>query len=137
MYKFRITSWMRPGEATAPISEPLTGELVGIWGSNEDQGDFSGVIRGGLGTWCKARLPDVGYDVLCAEFGTTNILAVISALHHENRAHLWGAEGESTTVAAKARLREVFAPKSAKWRGLTLERGIAIVQRACGAGEGG
>lgn len=121
-------------EGLAALESVFGADVVEPW---EPEQGVSYAIRGGLGTWCKARLPDVEYDVLCAEFGTTNILAVISALHHENRAHLWGAEGESTTVAAKARLREVFAPKSAKWRGLTLERGIAIVQRACGAGEGG
>jgi len=38
---------------SSPIAEPVTGELVGIWGSNEDQGDFSGLLEGGIGdfTW--------------------------------------------------------------------------------------
>ncbi|MFT4628422.1 MAG: hypothetical protein ACI8PZ_007117 [Myxococcota bacterium] len=102
-------------------------ELVQPW---EPEEGVSYQIRGGLGTWCKARLPDVSYDVLCAEFGTTNILAVIAALHHENRAHLWGEPASATTRAAKARLREVFAPSAAAWRTGTLEHGLQIVGRA-------
>jgi hypothetical protein len=110
-------------------------ELEAIFGSDvvepwePDQG-VSYAIRGGLGTWCKSRLPDLTYDVICAEFGTTHILAVISALHHENRGHLWGEEGAASRRAAKARLREVFAPSSQAWRQQTLEHGLSIVQSA-------
>ena len=87
-------------------------------------------IRGGLGAWCKARLPSVEYDVLAAEFGTVHILKVIAALHEENRAHHWAQPTDPATVAAKRRLRDVFAPPERAWRDAVVPKGIHIVQQA-------
>jgi len=90
-------------------------------------------IRGGLGTWCKARLPAVEYDVLTAEFGTTHVLRVVAALHDENRAHQWGGPEHAATEPAKRALRDVFAPPDRTWRDAVVPQGIQIVQRAMDA----
>jgi hypothetical protein len=120
--------------AGSPGAERLRaafGETVQPWA----KGGVSYTIRGGLGTWCKARLPRVEYDVLVAEFGTFGILRVIAALRAENRAHHWGRPDDRTTLAAKAELLEVFAPRDATWRRAVVTEGVALFDRAIAALE--
>lgn len=87
-------------------------------------------IRGGMGTWLKAILPDVRADVLAAEFGTKPVLSVITALHLENRAHHFGAPEAASTRAAKARMKETFAPASPGWRDASVDKAHHIVLQA-------
>ncbi len=87
-------------------------------------------IRGGMGTWCKARFPRIDYDVLAAEFGTVSILRVIQGLRAENRAHHHCRPDDPARQAAKLALREVFAPSDASWRRTAVGRGAAIVRTA-------
>ncbi len=91
-------------------------------------------IRGGLGTWCQARFPDISYDVLCAEFGTRQILSVIKALRTENQAHHHCKPGDPAWDDAKRSLRDVFAPNELDWRELVVDRGTRIVEKAIEAG---
>jgi hypothetical protein len=93
-----------------------------------EQGE-SYAIRGGLGTWCKARFPTVDYDVLCAEFGTTHILRVISALRDENRAWHHGRRDDARSIRATAALREAFAPRDPRWRHDCVEQGLRVVEQ--------
>lgn len=90
-------------------------------------------IRGGLGTWMKATLPDAEVDVLAAEFGTVPPLIVLRALHLENRAHLWGRPGDPTTETAKRGIQAAFAPADAGWRDAVVDRGHRIVAQALAA----
>jgi len=116
-------------EAGSPGAEALRsmfGPAVQPW----EKGGVSYAIRGGLGTWCKARLPRVDYDVLVAEFGTVRILRVIAALRAENRAHHWGDPDHFSTRAAKAELLDVFAPRDGTWRSTVVARGTALFDQA-------
>lgn len=106
------------------------GAFVQPWDAGEG---VAYAIRGGLGTWMQAALPDAEVDVLCAEFGTVNPIAVILALHLENRAHLYGSAGDALVRAAKQRLRVTFAPDDPAWRDTVVERGVGIVEVALAA----
>ena len=90
-------------------------------------------IRGGLGTWMQHVLPQAEVDVLAAEFGTVKPLSVITALHCENRAHLYGEASSPTYKAAKKRLMETFAPSDPQWRDTVVARGRRIVEQALAA----
>lgn len=90
-------------------------------------------IRGGLGTWMQATLPEVELDVLAAEFGTVKPLAVITALHCENRAHHYGDPSDRTYIAAKRRMMATFAPPDPTWRDTVVARGRHIVEQALAA----
>ena len=90
-------------------------------------------IRGGFGTWLHSVLPGVQCDVLCAEFGSVNVLKVITALTSENRAHHWGKPEDETTKTAKHLLMEAFAPSDPSWRDTVVERGRRIVEQALAA----
>ncbi|MFT7520475.1 MAG: hypothetical protein ACI9MC_002624 [Kiritimatiellia bacterium] len=114
--------------------DPGDVELKRIFGAGVvepwNAGGTAYAIRGGLGTWCKTRLPNVNYDVLAAEFGTYPALKVLAALRQENQAHHWGDAHDPTTASAKSRLREVFAPTSQSWRDAVVARGTEIVHTA-------
>ncbi len=112
------TQWLR---------ENFGAESVQPWDAGEG---VAYEIRGGLGTWMKSMLPDAEVDVLAAEFGTTHVLNVITALTTENRAHHWGAPNDPTTKAAKARMMEAFAPSDPAWRDTVVTRGRRIVEQA-------
>lgn len=113
---------------------PGADELARIYGADFVQPwAASGVsygIRGGLGTWCKARFPKVDYDVVTAEFGTVPILKVIAALRAENRAHHWGDAETPLYRTAKERCRDTFAPPDIEWRTGVAQAGVGLVLRA-------
>lgn len=99
-----------------------------------DAGDgVAYAIRGGLGTWMKATLPDTEVDVLAAEFGTVGVLSVIAALHLENRAHQWGTPEAPATASAKRAMMDVFAPFDPGWRDAVTDKGHRIVLQALAA----
>jgi hypothetical protein len=86
-------------------------------------------VRGGLGTWLRARLPHCVYRYATAEFGTYSPSRVIQDLVHELR---WHAKLglDSADHWARRRLAETFVPKSRRWRAATLERGLTLIRRA-------
>jgi hypothetical protein len=89
--------------------------------------------RGDWITWCcKEVLPDRDYVGLGAEFGTYRVIPVLAALRAENQAHHWGKPQSPSTIRAKARLKEVFAPDDPAWRSSTVAKGVKIVQSAIG-----
>lgn len=109
------------------LAEAFGSEVVEPW---EPERGVSYAIRGGLGAWCKARLPHVDYDVLAAEFGTVHVLRVIAALHDENRATHWGGKDHPTLRPARERLRDTFAPPERTWRDAVVPQGLNVVQQA-------
>lgn len=113
-------------EGHRALSEAF-GDEVEPW---EPENGLSYTIRGGLGTWCHATFPDRDYEVLCAEFGTVPILQVIAGLHHENRSWHHAGPTSAASVAARRRLRTVFAPDDPTWERVTEARGLRIVRRA-------
>ena len=114
-------------EGVNALSAAFGADRVEPW---EPKQGTSYAIRGGLGTWCKARLPHVDYDVLAAEFGTVHVLRVIAALHNENRATQWGGPDHPTLQGTREGLRDTFAPPERAWRDAVIPRGLGIVQQA-------
>lgn len=99
-----------------------------------DAGDgVAYAIRGGLGTWAKATLPDAEVDVLAMEFGTVPVLKVITALHLENRAHHHGNPTSRTTRAIKERMMATFNPLDDGWRDAVVDKGQHAVFTALAA----
>jgi predicted deacylase len=86
-------------------------------------------IRGGLGTWCQALLPQCQYDFLTAEFGTYSTIQVLKALRSENRAYWW-AKPNHNYDWTKQRLVKMFAPSSQTWRAKCLTQGLNICEQA-------
>jgi len=99
----------------------------------EPESGVSYAIRGGLGRWCQSQLPDVQYDVLVAEFGTSHVLKVLAALRAENQAHHWCDASDPAVLLAKDHLKETFCPTSPKWRDRVVRSGLEIIQAAMGA----
>ncbi|NCG18681.1 MAG: DUF2817 domain-containing protein [Rhodobacterales bacterium] len=116
-------------EGEAKLAKAFGADCVEAW----DNSGTSYTIRGGMGTWCKSRLPAVNYDVLAAEFGTRHVLQVISALHDENRARNWGGQDHPATEPAKRKLRDTFAPPERPWRDAVVPKGVQIVMTAMDA----
>jgi len=86
--------------------------------------------RGGLGGWCRARFTDRQYLLLVAEFGTYPPLKVLSALRGENQAHHFCKPGDARLAAAKQRLREVFCPRSERWRQRCIGQAVQLIESA-------
>ncbi|MGK7872351.1 MAG: DUF2817 domain-containing protein [Xenococcaceae cyanobacterium] len=93
-------------------------------------------IKGGLGTWCKAKFPRCNYNFLTAEFGTYSIIQGIEALRAENRAHFWGEPEDPSWEWARKRLVEFCAPADPLWRQAVVSQGLDLVQRAISCFEG-
>ena len=71
--------------------------------------------RGTFGPWARHRSGVSDYCYICAEFGTYSGLTMIRGVRRENRAYQF-APGSAADAAAKAHLRELFAPADAGWR---------------------
>lgn len=116
-----------------PSDDPKTAWLKQHFGEDRVQAlDPGGVlyeIRGVLGTWCQSIVPETNYCCMLAEFGTRNVLEVITALREENRATHWGAD-DTAIKQAKKRLKEAFAPASIEWRTSVVRDGVKVVQQA-------
>ena len=82
--------------------------------------------RGGLGRWCDNRFADRQYHYLCAEVGTYGPIRVLRALRLENQAwrHL---DRRPTKIVEEA--REMFCPRSAKWRNKAVASVWDVVHR--------
>jgi Protein of unknown function (DUF2817) len=87
-------------------------------------------IRGGLGVWCQALMPQCRYDFLTAEFGTYSVIQVFKALRAENRAYWW-AKQKKITSWTKPQLVEMFSPINHKWREKCITEGVVICKQAC------
>ncbi len=96
----------------------------------EPKQGVSYTIRGGMGTWCKALLPDVEYDVLAAEFGTRKALQVVQAMSRENRVWQHGDRASPQAEAERQAFCDVFVPPDRGWRERCLPQGVHIVDQA-------
>lgn len=86
--------------------------------------------RGGFGPWCVAQRFAPEYLYAVAEFGTYGNIRMLGGLRAENRAFHWGRPGDPSTGRARARLRELFVPRSPEWRRRVLSQGVELVMRA-------
>lgn len=89
-------------------------------------------VRGGLGPWLSAQLPQCQYRFATAEFGTYSPLRVMRALVRELACH--GQLGaQSADHWARRQLADVFVPRSRRWRTAALEHGLSLIRRAAEA----
>lgn len=88
------------------------------------------IFRGGLGSWCKAKLPQCNYRFLTAEFGTYPVISVVEALRAENRAHFFSPPNHPIKDWTRQRLMEVFVPADQGWRNAVVSQGLDLVERA-------
>jgi len=109
------------------LAEAFGAEFVEPW---EPEKGVSYAIRGGLGTWCKAQLPDVEYDVLAAEFGTRSALQVVQAMSRENRVWHHGDRDAPGAEAERQAFCDTFVPPDRGWRERCLPQGVHIVDQA-------
>jgi hypothetical protein len=86
--------------------------------------------RGSLGTWCAALLAPARYAYFCAEFGTYPVWQILAGLRAENQAHHWAKPRSRLILCTKARLKELFCPRSPVWRKRTLSSSIQLIQKA-------
>jgi hypothetical protein len=117
-----------------PLTDSQFEQLTSWFGADSFQTNDSASraysARGDFGHWCVARSLAMNYLYACAEFGTYSPYRVLSGLRSENQAHHWGQPGDSTTLAAKERLRELFCPASPEWRTSTVRRGAELVRQS-------
>ncbi|MCA9535463.1 MAG: DUF2817 domain-containing protein [Myxococcales bacterium] len=98
--------------------------------------DPSGVlyeINGSLGGWLQDQFPEVEYDCMLAEYGTHNVIEVLSAMREENRAHHHCAPGSAAHQKAKQRFKEAFFPESRAWQTSAVRDSLKIVRQALAA----
>jgi hypothetical protein len=89
-------------------------------------------IRGGFGSWLRARFPGCRYRFATAEFGTYSPMRVIQSLINELHWHTRLGHSQPDHWARRG-LTEAFAPRDAKWRQKTLAAGLSLLERAATA----
>lgn len=120
--------------ADTPFTALQRERLVSWFGADSfeevDAQSVGYVSRGGLGGWCANQNPERDYLFVYAEFGTYGPLQVIAGLRAENQAHHWGRADDAATQRAKARMKELFCPRAARWRATVVTAGRALVNAA-------
>jgi hypothetical protein len=86
-------------------------------------------VRGGFGTWLKARFPQCRYRFATAEFGTYSPMRVIRALADELHWHT-KLGTQLPDHAARRRLTKIFVPRNVRWRTTCLDTGVSVIRRA-------
>ncbi len=86
--------------------------------------------RGSFGQWCVAHNGGRDYLYAAAEFGTYNVLRVLSGLRAENQAHHWGRFNQAASERSKQRLVELFCPRAQSWRTKVLAQSEHLIHRA-------
>ncbi|MCA9578693.1 MAG: DUF2817 domain-containing protein [Myxococcales bacterium] len=120
-----------------PNDSPRVQRLRREFGHSAVQGlDPSGVlyeINGSLGGWLQDQFPDIEYDCMLAEYGTHNVIEVLTAMREENRAHHHCPPGSATHLRAKRRFKEAFIPESRDWQRGAVDDSCQIVRQALAA----
>ncbi len=86
---------------------------------------------GGLGRWCNHQFQRQNYLYLCAEVGTYGPMKVLRMLRHENQQWHCRPQREASVVS---RLREMFCPRSTRWRRAAVQAVWTAIVRTMGAG---
>ncbi len=112
----------RSGADPAELGGKLGRHLVGD--PSEDGVGYR--IQGGYAGAFDALAPGVETHLIIQEFGTSPGVRVLHALREENRWHHYGAGTPDHRV--KARLKEMFCPRSPRWREFVLARGVSLAR---------
>ena len=96
---------------------------------NQPQRSIAYRITGSLGDVVTRAFPKAHVYPSVLEFGTYPLLAMIAALRDENRAHFY-APASASSQRARARLLEIFFPKSPEWRREVLSQGLRVIRQA-------
>ncbi|MBL8794424.1 MAG: DUF2817 domain-containing protein [Planctomycetia bacterium] len=95
-----------------------------------DAHDAAYRARGSLGRWCVARHAARDYLYVCVEFGTYGPIRVLGGLRAENQVHHWCQPSDAACAFWKARLTELFCPRSPAWRQRVIQHSLDLVDRA-------
>lgn len=110
----------------------LAERYPGQW-EEADPGGVAYHSQGVLGNWCQHRFAEHRYTYLCAEFGTYRPLTVLAALRAENQGRFHSPGGPPPWTANW--VREVFCPRSARWRRRVLKTAWQLALRAAEEGS--
>jgi Protein of unknown function (DUF2817) len=88
---------------------------------------------GPLGLWMQRRFHTRDYRFAGAEFGTYDVIRLLSALRAENRAHFYCTPQDGDFLRAKNELRECFCPDSPAWRQQVVSAALRIMDRGIDA----
>jgi hypothetical protein len=84
---------------------------------------------GPLGLWMQRHFHARAYRFAGAEFGTYDVLHVLSVLRAENRAHHFCAPDSADYLRAKKALLECFCPAAAPWRRRAVDSALHIIEQ--------
>ena len=86
-------------------------------------------VSGQWGAWLQQHFRERDYRFVGAEFGTYNLIRMLSALRAENCAHHYCATNTSAYHRAKMELLECFCPASPSWRHSVIQSGLRIIDQ--------
>jgi hypothetical protein len=84
---------------------------------------------GPMGLWMQRHFHPRDYRFVGAEFGTYDVIRVLSVLRAENRAHHYCAPHSAEYLRAKKALLECFCPASLSWRRRVMEAALQVVDQ--------
>jgi predicted deacylase len=87
-------------------------------------------VRGNIGQWTRQLLPSCNYNYFCAEFGTYSFAKVLMMLRQENYVHNCLDATDPVYLRTKEQMKEIFCPKSDRWRSLVISKSMKIVAQA-------
>jgi predicted deacylase len=109
-------------------------ELQGYFGAESilaiDGGKKKYQVRGNIGQWTRQLLQSCNYNYFCAEFGTYSFAKVLMMLRQENYVHNWLDVDHPVYLRTKEQMKEIFCPKSDRWRSLVISKSMKIVAQA-------
>lgn len=116
-----------------PADSPRVTELRSTFGDRVQGLSSDGVlytISGSFGSWLDTLVPGATYDAMLAEFGTFNVVSVLSALRYENRVFHGAHDDADLRARAKAHIVETFCPRSPAWRTTCVREAHGIIDKA-------
>jgi predicted deacylase len=87
-------------------------------------------VRGNIGQWTRQLLQPRNYNYFCAEFGTYSFAKVLMMLRQENYIHNWLTAADPIYLRTKEQMKEIFCPKSDRWRAMVIIESMKIVAQA-------
>lgn len=119
-------AFLEKGDGTEKTrATPIFGERLRAWEAGSADGYD---MRGGMLPELARRAPGVRYDAITLEFGTSNDLAIVTALRAENQLHFHGRGARDPGIARG--MREAFFPDDPAWRASVVGHAVGIHRQA-------